>query len=112
MPRPFSVNNMYRNSGKGRNLTRKYERWRDTAMQTVMAQGPRRAFLGPVEITIRIGAEGVSTEIDTDNCAKAYLDVLVKLGVLPDDNRRIVKRLVLEWMNTAEGAEIEVKRWE
>ena len=60
---------------------------------------------------LRFGEEGVSAQFDTDNGIKGYLDVLVGLGIIPDDNRRIVKRLEVEWRD-GDGADVTISEYE
>ena len=112
MIRPFSLNNAFRNvSGRGRVKTKKYLEWRERCGQAIVAQGSRPAFIGPVSITIEIGEKDVSAQFDTDNAVKGYLDVLVGLGVIPDDNRKIVKRIAVEWRD-GEGADVTISDYE
>jgi Holliday junction resolvase RusA-like endonuclease len=46
----------------------------------------------PVSVTIYLAAGSG----DVDNCSKTVLDAMVKAGVLPDDTRKYVSRLIIE----------------
>lgn len=94
VPRPISVNNMFMNAGKRRVITRKYQEWRQQCEAAILAQSPK-PISGPVRIRIQLADTGRS--IDTDNCAKGYLDVLVRLGLIPDDSRKFIRSLLIEW---------------
>lgn len=108
--RPFSLNNMFFNrTTGGRGKTPKYLAWRREQEARLMAAGPRKAFRGPVEIDIYFGAVGVRQDFDTDNGIKGVLDVLVTMGVLPDDSRIVVRRINVSWLLTLDGTEIHVR---
>lgn len=106
-PRPISVWRLHQGWGKDRRRSGAYQSWLQECGQEIIAQGPRPRFDGPVAITITMGEDGVSEAFDTDNTAKAFLDVLVGMGIIRDDNRTVVKDLRLRWRDGA-GADIEV----
>lgn len=112
-PRPFSVNDMYvalRRQGHGdRGKTLAYRRWRDLAMTTLVANGPRPQFVGPVAVTVTLGEIGVTPNFDTDNALKPIFDVLVKMGVIPDDRRITVRRIVTEWAADLAGCTVQIE---
>lgn len=107
LTRPISVNCMYQNrrakGRRGRMYTDRYLTWKRHAQNVLMAAGPRPIFTGPVEITLTVSEERVSSLADSDNVAKAYLDLFVSMGILPDDTRKTVRRLVVEWTTEPEG---------
>ena len=112
LTRPISVNNIYQNkrNGKGRVKSDSYKTWQRHAKNVMMAGGPRPAFPGPVSIRLFIPEQGVADSMDTDNTSKAYLDLLVHMGVITDDSRKIVRSLHLEWIDSAEGFAIITAR--
>ena len=105
LTRPISVNNIYYNkrNGKGRVKSDSYQTWQRHAANVMSAGGPRPSFTGPVAIRIYVPERGVSAAMDIDNTAKAYLDLLVHMGVIEDDNRKIVRSLHLEWIDADVG---------
>lgn len=118
LPGPISVNNLFEHrvktrSGeriKGRRATPHYLDWRRRCGQMIIAQGQRPALTGPVSLIFTLGEASCSPRIDSDNCLKAYIDVLVTQGVLPDDNRGIVRHLSLTWQ-PGERCCVHIFRW-
>lgn len=102
VPPPFSVNNMFPTRGNLRGRSAEYVRWRNAAGRELMAQGPRPRLKGPVAVHLQLDPETSSKRIDTDNCAKCYLDLMTHMQILPEDNRMIVRRLVIDWTGAAE----------
>ncbi len=108
VPSPMSVWRLYKGHGHGKTKSKAYYDWRQTAGQEMVAQGRRPEFPGPVSIPIEMGEDGVSPAFDTDNAAKAYIDLLVEMGVIKDDNRMVVRRLHLNWRD-GDGSRITVE---
>lgn len=109
--KPISVNNAFANNrrGGGRVRTDAYKTWRQAAAS--IARGflegrakPLPEIKGPVAISLYVPEQGVSPKMDLDNTAKAYLDLLVHLGVIEDDGRKFVRSLHLEWTPGERGA--------
>lgn len=97
--RPISVNGMYRNKrGKGRVVTERYRTWRNAAGWEAKTGESLAPINGPVHITLYVSEDGVRN-MDLDNTAKGYLDLFVALGVIEDDNRKIVRSLNLSWVS-------------
>jgi len=103
IPKPISVNNIFVNRGRSRVKSERYRVWRNAAEWTVKAAGPITSIAGPVDVTLYITEVGVSPRMDIDNTAKAYIDLLVRLGVIKDDSRRILRALSLRWTAQAQG---------
>ena len=107
LTRPISVNGMYQNRSakgrRGRMYTERYRVWKRNAENVLMSAGPRPTFSRPVEISLTVSEASVSSQADTDNVAKAYLDLFVSMGILPDDTRKTVRRLAIEWTSEPEG---------
>ena len=91
MPAPPSVNNLFKNAGRrGRVPTPAYDDWKRQAGWQVKAQRPQ-CVRGPVTILVEHAPR--RGRVDPDNLFKAPLDLLVSLGVIEDDNARIVTEL-------------------
>lgn len=96
LPRPPSVNAMFRNvPGVGRVKTGDYVAWKKEAMREMMVQRVGQEIpKAPVQITVCLpDAKG---RWDADNYVKAPLDCLKAMGVIEDDNKTIVRRLLIE----------------
>lgn len=101
---PISVNNLYVNiPRRGRVASPKYKKWRKAGEALALSGGPIRAVAGAVEIQLLVPEAGVSAGMDTDNVAKAYVDLLVRLGVIEDDNKKIVRALSVRWIEGRAG---------
>lgn len=131
IPKPISLNNIFANKNAvrtkvemvggaivhkrkqsgGRVKTKAYIQWRNNCAWTMKSAGPTPQIKGPVSIHIIAPSQGVSADMDTDNTIKGYLDTLVLLGVIEDDNRKIVRRLTVEWVDLPQG-EIRVEKWD
>lgn len=110
LPAPPSVNECYRNPTpkeaargvKGRIRTKVYNDWRDVAEQWLCVQ-KFTAIGSPVSVTIYVGQ--CSQARDLDNFAKPVLDILVRCGVLRNDNLKNVHevRLIRAFETVTEG---------
>lgn len=90
-----SLNSMYRNvPGVGRVKSSDYKKWAKLAMQEMMIQRNQPLPTPPVTLTIRLPDSGGRG--DLSNRVKALEDLLVRMHCLPDDNDRIIKKLVVE----------------
>lgn len=90
-----SVNEMYRNvAGVGRVKSSVYKTWAKTAMQEMMAQRKLPLPVPPVCLTIRV--PDTNGKGDISNRVKAVEDLLVRMHCLPDDNDKIIRKLVVE----------------
>lgn len=105
IPFPPSVNNLFRNvAGRGRVPSARYQTWKVVADEEVMLQ-KKQYFKGPVHVLLTVEDRGNQ---DADNCAKAPLDLLVRHGIIEDDNRKIVRKLTVQW-GDVKGCEILVE---
>jgi len=95
LPFPVSVNGAFRRYN-GKHLSERYRRWRDNAGWELKCQRPRK-LKGPVEVEISLRAPD-RRKRDGDNLAKGLLDLLAAHGVIEDDNRFIVHRQSIEWI--------------
>lgn len=93
---PPSVNGLFLNvPGRGRVRAPKYDAWYAQARWTVMSKIGLRRLAGPVSLTISIGEKKVRG--DLDNRCKALIDLLVSCNVIDDDDKSVVRRILLEW---------------
>lgn len=99
LPFPPSVNGVFRRHN-GSHLSEKYVAWRDEAGWQLKAQRPQ-PIKGRVHVEIRLVAPDKKLR-DGDNLLKAPLDLLVKHGIIEDDNNHFVRKTTVEWAD--EGA--------
>ena len=104
LPLPPTLNNLFINlQGRGRVPSKSYKDWRKRADETLWTNHVK-AIGGPVKILLMIEDKG---RRDLDNCAKAVIDFLVQHNLIDGDDRKVVRRIVLEW-GDIEGAIVEV----
>jgi Holliday junction resolvase RusA-like endonuclease len=108
LPIPPSVNRLRRMDGAG---NRRREEFYRNADGFLMQHGPRpapvRLITGAYEIQIQI-PETLS-RIDLDNHCKALLDYLVSREFVPDDDKRHLRRLVVEWGSPSAACRIDIR---
>lgn len=98
IPRPPSVNGLYRNikdrrtGQRGRARTARYDSWCAQAGWTIRAQGRLPQIAGAYELVILLGRRKGS---DLDNYAKALSDYLKKLGAIADDS--LCEGIAIRW---------------
>lgn len=96
LPLVPSTNNLYYNARwGGRRRTDKYEAWIEAAAPAVSPLPVITTFPVAVSILIR-GTKGFPVTADVANREKGVVDLIVALGKLPADDRRHVKRVVIE----------------
>ena len=109
LPRPISTNSLFANvKGRGRVCTKAYNQWKWQAKAKLSDQKPLPKFAEPVQIALLVGEKGVG-RMDADNAVKAYLDALVAANVIPDDNRNVIRRIVVEWVAGVEGCTAHIR---
>lgn len=107
---PPSTNSLWR-AFRGRNiLSAKARVWHDVASKELICQ-KARPISGPVQIELALKSP-TKRLYDLDNRIKAVLDLLVKNGIIEDDNNQILKRLVVSVDGDFVGATISVMRHE
>ena len=108
LPIPPSVNRLRRVDWANHKKRQEYYLRTDLFLT---AHGPRpapvRLIKGAYEIRIQI-PESLSG-IDLDNHCKAILDYLVSREIVPDDSRRFLRRLVVEWGSPTPACRITIK---
>jgi Holliday junction resolvase RusA-like endonuclease len=112
LPMPPSANACFGNRqkgqrGPGRYVTPEYAKWRRSAEQAIQAAGRMPRFSGAVEIEIRVAEPDGHRRHDADNRVKPTVDFLVKIGIIIDDCRKIVRKCSVAWADVAPGT-IEV----
>jgi Holliday junction resolvase RusA-like endonuclease len=90
IPPPPSVNALFSNvAGKGRVRSAKYKQWATAAgwkLQSQRANWPALAEGQPYAVALRLPMD---YRCDIDNAAKGPLDLLVSLGIVPDDKHLV-----------------------
>lgn len=104
LPVPPSTNCLFRNvPGRGRVISGVYQRWQDAAKKRFWGV-KIEMFPVPVAITITVPwGRGP----DVDNTAKGVIDMLVKMGVIQDDNRKHVWKVTSQLGDVTE-CDVEV----
>lgn len=99
LPVPPSTNALFVQRGRKRVRSKEYRAWYELAQY--FCEG---AVEGPVAVHICVPE---NKRRDIDNYAKPVLDLLVKQGVIENDNGRILRQLHMAW-HTGEAVEVEV----
>lgn len=96
LPWPPSVWKLYgkRPSGK-KYRTKEYDDWRREAGWLLKTQ-KIQPIVGPVSAHLRLTPPD-KRQRDADNYEKAAFDLLVNLGVIQDDNSKILRSKLTEW---------------
>jgi Holliday junction resolvase RusA-like endonuclease len=97
---PPSVNNYYI---RGRIISPKGRLWRDRAGWQLVAQKPKH-ISGPVTIDIALGG----FRGDCDNRTKPAVDLLVRHGVIEDDNQKIVTQVKTYASSEVKGCRVRI----
>lgn len=101
---PPSANSLFRNvPGVGRVKSKRYKAWIAEAGWQIQSQ-PRLAFVGDVELAFRFGPRRPNA--DVSNRTKAGEDLLVRHGIIADDNQ--VVRVTSEWAADVNGCEVTI----
>jgi Holliday junction resolvase RusA-like endonuclease len=89
---PFSANNMYVPTARGRmSKSKKYRQWLEKVVPEIQEKlSPAEAFPIRIEIFV-LGGRGWSKQQDVDNVCKPIIDALVKAEIIPDDNNKYVE---------------------
>lgn len=83
LPVPPSTNNLFVNGKRGRFKSQRYKDWeRDCGFYLMQQTFEKGTITGPYTMAIRVP---MKTNADITNLMKAPEDVLVSIGVLPDD---------------------------
>lgn len=101
-----SVNAMYRNVPKiGRVKSSAYVSWVNNALKEMLVQKARPVET-PVALTIELPDD---MRGDLDGRLKGTIDLLVKAGVIPDDNRRYVRSVTATFYEAKKRMRITVQ---
>lgn len=104
---PPSVNELFANvPGRGRVKSERYKGWKNAVGWDVKAQLKGRRVSGPVHLSYRFGEQ--STRADLGNLEKAATDMLVDLQVIDGDDKKVVRRISLEWCD-APGFSVRIE---
>lgn len=106
LPRPPTTNTLYKNAGKSRARTKKYDAWILEAGLRLNVQNIK-PVTGPIRIFLSVEKNGNVRE-DIDNRLKSPIDLLVKHGIIDDD--RNVQSVWAEWSHDVEGCRVTIER--
>lgn len=106
LPFPTSLNANY-GKHNGSRLSERYKAWRDEAGYMLKAQRPKPV---PGRVTVEIALVAPDRRVrDGDNLVKSVLDLLVKHGVIEEDNNRFVRKGSFEWLDTGPACTVTVR---
>jgi crossover junction endodeoxyribonuclease RusA len=111
LPMPPSTNVLFYNGkvGKGRERTPEYNSWIKEAGWQLASQRPRQ-LTGRVSILIEVSDAESTDSWDVANREKATVDLLVRHKVIPGDQKRFVREVVMRWADCA-GVRVTVRPW-
>lgn len=103
---PPSVNKLFATDWKTKRRfkSKEYERWLASANVALMLT-KYKPIIGPVNVTITIEDTG---RVDLANHEKACVDFCVKHGLIEDDTRPILRRLLMQW-GRVKGCLVEIE---
>jgi Holliday junction resolvase RusA-like endonuclease len=107
LPFPPSVHGLYRGGRWKGDISPEYKAWRDHAGLLLNRQAVA-SFSGPVRVFIRLVAPDRRRR-DSDNYAKAVIDLLVAHSVIPDDSNGIVRSHYVEWADDGQPCTVIVQ---
>lgn len=89
----------------------KIQAWKDAVDKLLLAawSGGKRPkpITGKFEATIILSE--TATGIDLDNAPKQVLDMAKRLGLIVDDGKKYMRRVVIEWGEAEEGCRLILK---
>lgn len=106
LPFPPSVNGTFRQHN-GSRLSKRYIAWRDAATVELLRQRPTK-HCGRVALTLEFAAPDRRPR-DIDNLLKAPLDLLVKQGIIEDDNIKVVREVTARWVENGPPCSITIR---
>ncbi len=104
LPKPPSVNKTRRIDYAG---ARVKQRWIEECNAEILAAGGLRKFAkmpGRFELTIILDEK--QNRIDLDNGTKVLSDLCKRLGLIVDDRKKYLRRVVLEWGQAERGCTV------
>lgn len=107
LPFPPSVHTLYRGGRWRGDPSPEYKAWRDLAGYQLNRQHAP-AFPGCVRVFVRLVAPD-RRERDTDNYAKAVLDLLTAHGVIKGDDSKTVRAHYVEWSDSGSPCTVVVQ---
>jgi Holliday junction resolvase RusA-like endonuclease len=107
LPFPPSVHGLYRGGRWKGDISPEYKAWRDHSGLMLNRQSVR-PFGGPVRIFARLVSPD-DRKRDSDNYAKAILDLLVAHGVIAGDDKNIVRSHYVEWADEGPACTVIVQ---
>jgi Holliday junction resolvase RusA-like endonuclease len=108
LPIAPGVNGLFINAGRKRVVSPGYRAWREQASAVLTAQRPG-SITGPVRITLDVGKTD-RRKADIDGRAKAPIDLLVQLGIIPGDDFSIVREVNMRWVFGSETMTVLIEQ--
>jgi len=109
LPLPPSTNQLFFNvpkeHGGGRAKTKRYLDWITLARSELRKQKARPLF---GQFVVRIECSEKS-RADLGNHEKPVVDLLVFHGVLEDDSKKYVRKIILEWSSEIDGVRVIIE---
>lgn len=100
---PPSANNLFATNRKtgARFKSRDYVKWLKFSQAEILLQRPAK-HEGRVDILVRVPQSQVRASSDASNRIKAAEDLIVSMGVIPDDRMKHVRRSAAEFADIAQ----------
>lgn len=108
LPFPVPLHDLWiSHKGGGGTPTARYKSYGKEAGWMILTQRPKK-LKGPVTVQIFVVAPDNRTR-DGDNLLKCLFDTLKTNGIIEDDNRKIVRKHSLEWVEDGPPCVVIVK---
>lgn len=110
LPFPVSVNKMYATNFKTKRRfpSREYLAWKAACDVEFMRQRPKPV---PGQVVVLLELQDFDDNVvrDGDNCVKCVFDFLKRVCLIADDNRKIIRRHIVDWNPDVEGVRITIR---
>ncbi len=109
LPPPMSVNATRKQNWAAKPLI---EEWIERADKLVLSAGGMRKIgklPGKFELTICLDED--LCQLDADNAPKILIDYCRRLEIIKDDNKKYLRRLVIEWGVAPTGCRLTFREW-
>ena len=99
--KPFSANDMYAPIGRGMlRKTKRYNNWIKQNVEIIKNEMDKVDFFPTSINVVIIGGRGLNsmTRNDVDNFKKPICDLLVKAGIVPDDEKKYIDSVLIKYL--------------
>lgn len=107
LPKPPSVNKTRRVDYASAKVKK---RWMEACDAEILAAGGLKKFTrmpGQFEVTITLDEN--LNKIDLDNGTKILVDYCRRIGLIINDNKQYMRRVVLEWGHAPRGCRVQLR---